>query len=216
MTPTPAQVTAVCVVHAIKPGHFHETAIDKRPRTARLRVDEAGLAGDEQRDRHHGGPDAAVYVYADEEAAFFAETLGGTPRPGLFGENLRTSGLDVSGARIGERWLVGDVLLEVRGPRTPCPNLSLHVGVPGFHRELHRSGRVGAMCRVLRPGEVEPGLPVVVDHVPDHGVTVADLSAGLSASAARELRDSGVDLAPRVRRLVLRRAAADPKGSGNR
>jgi len=206
MARPPAAVTAVCVVHAVKPGHFHETAIDKRPRSARVCVDEAGLAGDEQRDRHHGGPDAAVYVYADEEAAFFAQMLGGVPRPGLFGENLRTSGLDVSGARRGERWLVGEVLLEVRGPRTPCPNLSLHVGVPGFHRELHRSGRVGAMCRVLRPGEVEPGLPVVVDHVPDHGVTVADLSGGLSPSAARELRDSGVDLAPRVRRQVLRRS----------
>jgi len=206
MTRHLAAVTAVCVVHAVKPGHFHETAIDKRPRTARVRVDEAGLAGDEQRDRHHGGPDAAVYVYADEEAALFAGTLGGAPRPGLFGENLRTSGLDVSGARIGERWSVGEVLLEVRAPRTPCPNLSLHVGVPGFHRELHRSGRVGAMCRVLQPGEVEPGLPVLVDHVPDHAVTVADVSAGLSPSAARELRDSGVDLAPRVRRLVLRRS----------
>lgn len=206
MTRPPAAVTAVCVVHAVKPGHFHETAIDKRPRTARLRVDEAGLAGDEQRDRHHGGSDAAVYVYADEEAALFAETFGGAPRPGLFGENLRTSGLDVSGARIGERWLVGEVLLEVRAPRTPCPNLSLHVGVPDFHRVFHRSGRVGAMCRVLRAGEVEPGLPVVVEHVPDHRVTVADLSAGLSTSAARELRDSGVDLAPRVRRLVLRRS----------
>ena len=203
-----AEVTAVCVVHRVKPGHYHETAIDKRPRTARVRVDEAGLAGDEQRDRHHGGPDAAVYVYADEEAALFAESLGDALRPGLFGENLRTSGLDVSGARIGERWLVGEVLLEVRAPRTPCPNLSLHGGRPGFHLELHRSGRVGAMCRVLQPGEVEPGLPVLVDHVPGHGVTVADVSAGLSSSAARELRDSGVDLAPRVRRLVLRRSRA--------
>ena len=40
---------------------------------------------------------------------------------GVFGENLTTEGVDVTDARIGERWRVGDhgLLLEVTRPRTP-------------------------------------------------------------------------------------------------
>lgn len=212
MTDPQARVTAVCVVHAVKPGFFHDTAIDKRPRSGAVRVETTGLVSDEQLDRGHGGPDAAVYVYADEDAAFFADVLGREPPPGLFGENVRTAGLDVCGARIGERWLVGDVLLEVRKPRTPCPNLAMHVGVTDFHRTFHRSGRVGAMCRVLRPGLVAAGQPAVVESVPDHGVTVTDLSSGLTPDQAASLLGSGVSLAAPVRaraRRILARGRRD-------
>ena len=212
MTEPQARVTAVCIVHAVKPGFFHDTAIDKRPRSGPTRVETSGLVSDRQLDRSHGGRDAAVYVYADEDAAFFADVLGRQPPPGLFGENLRTAGLDVCGARIGERWLVGDVLLEVRKPRTPCPNLAMHVGVTDFDRTFHRSGRVGAMCRVLRPGLVAAGQPVVVESVPDHGVTVTDLSSGLSPDQAASLLGSGLPLAAPVRvraRRILARSRRD-------
>lgn len=197
-------VTAVCVLHASKQGFFHETAIDKRPRLTPVRVGPAGLDGDEQRARNHGGRDAAVYVYADEDASGFAVVLGREPRPGLFGENLRTTGLDVCGARIGERWRVGEVLLEVRKPRTPCPNLALHVGVEDFHRTLHESGRVGAMCRVLETGTIEVGLPVLVEAVPHHDVTVSQVSAGLTPDQAARLLSSGVPLAAPVRARARR------------
>ena len=212
MTEPQARVTAVCVVHAVKPGFFHDTAIDTRPRSGAVRVVTTGRVSDEQRDRGHGGVDAAVYVYADEDAAFFADVLGREPPPGLFGENVRTAGLDVCGARIGERWLVGDVLLEVRKPRTPCPNLAMHVGVTDFHRAFHRSGRVGAMCRVLRPGLVAAGQPVAVESMPDHGVTVTDLSSGLTPDQAASLLGSGVALAAPVRaraRRILARGRRD-------
>ncbi len=214
MSDPQARVTAVCVVHAVKPGYFHDTAIDKRPGAGPVRVETTGLVGDRQLDRGHGGRDAAVYVYADEDAAFFADVLGREPPPGLFGENLRTAGLDVCGARIGERWLVGDVLLEVRKPRTPCPNLATHVGITDFHRTFHRTGRVGAMCRVLRAGLVAPGQPVAVETVPDHEVRVRDLSAGLTPRQAAELLASGVPLAApvraRARRILARRADDAP------
>ncbi len=39
----------------------------------------------------------------------------------MFGENLTTTGIDVTDARIGDRWRVGDeVVLEVSVPRIPC------------------------------------------------------------------------------------------------
>ena len=121
--------------------------------------------------------------------------------PGLFGENLRTTGLSVTGARVGEQWQVGDdVVLEVRRIRTPCENLALRMGIEGFHLEFLQSGRVGAMCRVLTEGEVRAGDPVRRLVRPSHQVTIGRLARG-SATRSRcaELLDSGVPLASGVR-----------------
>jgi MOSC domain-containing protein YiiM len=121
------RLLTVNVVHRIRAGYFHDTAIDKRPVDGPVRVTAAGLAGDRQIDSHHGGCDRAVYAYAAEDAHWWAAQLGQAIPPGLFGENLRTCGLDVSGAIIGEQWRIGTVLLEVRMPRNLCQNLS---GIP--------------------------------------------------------------------------------------
>src|SRR5919206_379797 len=93
-------LVAVCRVHQLLHDRGNGvTAIDKRPVPAGVRVRPLGLFGDVQAERqHHGGPDQAVYAYAEEDAARFAAGLGRAIPPGLFGENLRTRGVDVSGA----------------------------------------------------------------------------------------------------------------------
>ncbi len=202
-----AELTAVCVVAEIHDGYRHPTAIDKRAVTGPVAVGERGLAGDEQRDRHHGGRDAAVYVYADEDAAYWADELGRDVPPGLFGENLRTCGLDVTHARIGERWRIGEVLLEVRKPRTPCPNLEKWIGVAGFHITFDRTGRVGAKCCVLETGSIRAGDEVVVEHRPDHPATIRKVSDGITPADAAALLDSGVPLASWVRNQAKRAVA---------
>jgi MOSC domain-containing protein YiiM len=214
-----ARVTAVCVVHEVRPGWYHDTAIDKRPLTGRVAVGPLGLDGDTQVDSSHGGPDAAVYVYADEDAAHFAEVLGREVPPGFFGENLRVAGLDVTNARIGERWRVGEVELEVRKPRTPCKNLAQRVGVDGFHLDFNATGRVGAMCRVVSEGGVAHGDAVEVLHRPEHEVTVAVLATGMTAPQAESLLASGTPLAGKVREKAKRvraRAAREAGGTGSR
>ena len=62
-------VEAVSVVHEIIDGYYHPTAIDKRPVAGPVRVAELGPEGDRHVDSSHGGVDAAVYVYAAEDAA---------------------------------------------------------------------------------------------------------------------------------------------------
>ncbi|HST85532.1 MAG TPA: MOSC domain-containing protein, partial [Kineosporiaceae bacterium] len=106
LRPVIGTVTAVAVVHKVLPLTWSEppsTAIDKRSIDGRVPLHALGLAGDVQCNRkYHGGRDAAVYAYADEDAAWWATELGREITPGLFGENLRTSGIDVTGAEIGE------------------------------------------------------------------------------------------------------------------
>ena len=207
---TRATVRTVNVVRELRDGYFHRTAIDKRPVRRAVRVGPLGLVGDEQVDRSHGGPDRAVYVYAEEDAAWWSKRLDREIPPGLFGENLRTTGLSVTGARLGEQWQVGeDVVLEVRRFRTPCENLALRMGLDGFHLEFLRSGRVGAMCRVLAEGEVRAGDPVRRLVRPSHQVTVGQLARGSATPAQmRELLDSGVPLASSVHAKAVRVASA--------
>lgn len=216
-----ARITAVCVVHALLPdpvGDPDVTAIDKRPVPHPVEVGELGLAGDTQCDlKHHGGPEQAVYAYADEDAAWWARELGRDIAPGLFGENLRTSGIDVTGAEIGERWQVGDagtgVLLEVTAPRVPCVTFADRMGEQRWITRFTAHGAFGAYLRVVTPGRVAAGDAVRVVRRPGHGVTVGAMFPTLDAAAARALLDADavgvVTLGPRVASHV-RTAAARP------
>jgi MOSC domain-containing protein YiiM len=204
-------VTAVCRVDRLLPdsGTIGVTAIDKRPVAGKVRVRPLGLYADVQADRkHHGGEDQAVYGYADEDAEYFAASLGREIPPGLFGENLRTTGVDVTGAVTGERWRIGETLeLEVTIPRIPCGTFARRMGVDKWVRRFTEEGRPGAYLRVVKSGPVAAGDPVVVTHRPAHGVTIGEVFAGLTPERARAVLESGERLAPKVVRDVSKALA---------
>jgi MOSC domain-containing protein YiiM len=202
------RLLAVNVVHEVLRGPSRYTAIDKRPVTGPVTVGEFGLAGDKQCDtRFHGGPDRALYAFASEDSAWWAAELGREIPPGLFGENLTTKGLDITTAEIGERWRIGakktGIVVEVRLPRDPCANLSARMGIPKFHRRFAATGRPGAYLKVVDGGMVKAGDPLVIDHRPGHGVTIADVFA-LRPDTMRRLLDAGTELAEPLRKLAER------------
>lgn len=204
-----ARLLSVNVVHELVPGPGGPTAIDKRGVDGPVEVGPLGLTGDVQAHSNvHGGPDKAVYAYAAEAAGRWARRLDREITPGTFGENLTTEGLDVDGALIGERWRIGaadtGVVLEVRMPRTPCENLEARMGVPRFMADFAATGEVGAYCKVLQPGSVQAGDPVVVVSRPDHDVTVRVMMTGATAYQLRALLEAGLDLAPQVKRRAQR------------
>ena len=150
------------------------TAIWKKPVSGPIEVSGVNLRGDEQADRTvHGGPDKAVYAYALEDTAWWEAELGRPQGPGAFGENLSLRGVDVSNARIGERWAIGSTLLEVRQPRLPCFKLALRHDEPSLVRRFARADRPGAYLAIIEPGEIAAGDAVRVVERPDHDVTIA-------------------------------------------
>ncbi|QYC39755.1 6-N-hydroxylaminopurine resistance protein [Nonomuraea coxensis DSM 45129] len=156
-------------------GRLRRTAIDKQPAGDRVPVRPEGLAGDERADlKHHGSSDQAVYAYAREDYDWWQERLGRDLRNGRFGENLTTSGVDVNGAVIGERWRIGGTLLEVTGPRTPCVVFRNWMDEPGWVKRFTEAGRPGAYLRVVETGDVGAGDDVRIVARPEHGVTVSD------------------------------------------
>ncbi len=157
-------------------GRPATSAIWKSPVEGRVRVRGVNLEGDDQADRAvHGGPDKAVYVYAIEDIRWWEQRLGRSLEFGEFGENLTTEGVDVNGARVGERWKVGTTLLEVSEPRVPCWRLAVRMDDKYFPRRFTEALRPGAYLRILAEGDVATGDEVVVTERPDHDVTVRDV-----------------------------------------
>jgi MOSC domain-containing protein YiiM len=174
---TTARIEAVCVsgedLLPLPDKRPNRSGIDKKPVTGRVAVHPLGLDGDVQVNRrHHGGEGQAVYAYAQEDAEWWQRELDRELPPGRFGENLRTSGLDLVGALLGERWQVGTTLLEVTAWRTPCANFERFWGVPQLVKRFAAHGATGAYLRVLETGELAAGDAVDVVFQPDHGITV--------------------------------------------
>jgi MOSC domain-containing protein YiiM len=157
------------------------TSIAKTAVAGPVDVGPLGLAGDDvSNKRHHGGPDRAVYAFAREDLDRWAEVFGRPVPDGMFGENLTTRGVDVNGALLGERWRIGaEVVVEVATFRTPCRTFTTWLNRNGYDargwaRRFAEDGRPGAYLRVVVPGRVEVGDPVVVVDRPGVGLTVGE------------------------------------------
>jgi MOSC domain-containing protein YiiM len=198
------------------------TGIDKRPASGPVRVcapgpkgtgSGSGLVGDRVFDTaHHGGDDQAVYAYAREDLDTWEAELGRTLPGGAFGENLTTSGLDVTGALIGERWRIGEqVVLEVAVPRIPCGTFAHWMAERGWIKRFTVRALPGAYLRVIVPGEVRGGDPVVVVSRPEHDVTVGVTFRALTREPELLPRLLDVDAFPaEVKKLAARRTAPFP------
>jgi MOSC domain-containing protein YiiM len=135
----------------------------------------SGLVGDYIGDgKHHGGDEQAVYAVSREDLDLWQDQLHRELPNGYFGENLTTRGLDVNGARLGERWRIGDeVVLQVTCPRIPCSTFRGQMGERGWLKTFTAEGKPGAYLSVVTPGRISPGDPVEIIHRPAHDVTVA-------------------------------------------
>lgn len=157
------------------------TGIDKRPVSGRVRAESLGLVGDTIGDlRAHGGVDQAVYAYSREDAAWWACELNRDLPPGCFGENLTTEGIDLTGAVIGDRWRVGDTVLEVSRPRIPCRTLAGFWDVPDLIKRFTARAWPGAYLRVIEEGELGADDRIDRVHRPGHGVTIGEVFRALT------------------------------------
>jgi MOSC domain-containing protein YiiM len=141
-----------------------KSAIARQPVTGRIMLHPLGLEGDAVADTvHHGGPDMAIHHYPHDHYAYWHQRLDGhklLQKPGAFGENISTRGLVESEMRIGDRFRLGEALVELSKGRQPCWKLDHRFGVSGKQSvmaEIVRTGRCGFYYRVVEPGLVQTG-----------------------------------------------------------
>lgn len=170
----------------------HHTGIDKHPFEGDLEVfapgpkgNGSGLDTDFVGDgKHHGGDDQALYAFAREDLDRWQDELGYEVRSGGFGENLTTAGVDVNGARLGERWKIGDEAeFVVRDVRIPCNTFKAKMNERGWLKRFTSDAKPGAYLAVDVPGRIRAGDPVVVTYRPDHDVTVSLVFRALTLEA---------------------------------
>ena len=173
------KILAVCLgAPETLPGRKAKTGINKHAVNATVMIDEEGLLGDAICNReHHGGRDQAVYVEGSLTLDWWSKELGRPLAPGAFGENLIIEGLDNCAVAVGDKFIAGDLVLEVTSARIPCATFAAKMGDPKFVKHYMRAGRPGIYCRVLQVGTVGAG--AAVTYIPYAGsrVTMPDLMA---------------------------------------
>lgn len=126
-----------------------------------------GVAGD--RHAHpdiHGGPRQAVLLITSEGIDEL-KAEGFPLYPGALGENITTLGLDRRTVRLGQRYRLGQVIVEITKIRRPCEQLSPYgegIQKAVFDAEVKAGniasplwGLSGFYASVIQPGTLRPG-----------------------------------------------------------
>lgn len=185
-----AKVLSINVAAVIHEGAWTgsegRTGIDKRSVDGLVKIANDAVAGDTVVDRkHHGGYDKAVYAYAREDADWWESQIGRPLTNGAFGENLTTEGIDVNQSLIGERWQIGNVILEVSEPRIPCRVFAGFWDRPTLIKDFTAAQRSGTYLRIIQEGEIKRNDEIVVISKPEHGVTIRDIFAAKSGERGK-------------------------------
>ncbi len=160
-------------------GRTVRTAIWKKPVTGRIFARRLNLDGDGQGDlAGHGGEQRAIMVYQLEAYRYWANYLGRSDLvPGIFGENLTVEGLADAEVCIGDRFRIGDVIVEVTQPRDTCYRLGIRLENPQMPALLVAHHRPGFYLRVIQEGELGAGDRIEKLSDGPERVTVAEIDA---------------------------------------
>jgi MOSC domain-containing protein YiiM len=187
------------------------TGIRKRPVEGPVFIGSDTVAGDTISDKkHHGGVDQVVYAYSMDDYEWWSAQLGRKLLPGTFGDNLTVAGLP-SDMNVGDRLLIGDVLLEATAPRIPCGTLAAQMQDSGFGITFRNAERPGIYFRVLNEGEVSAGDAVTYIENPAPVVSILELyclAYELRPDPAAMERFLEAPLAKRVRASIEQKLAA--------
>ena len=129
-----------------------------------------GIAGDgHAHPQIHGGPRKAVLLIASEVISEL-NSHGYSLYPGALGENITTVGLDRTEWRSGQRWRIGEIVVEFTKVRVPCS--ALNVYGPGIQQAIYdervkagdptspRWAMSGFYASVVQPGTIRSGDPI--------------------------------------------------------
>lgn len=155
---------------------LERTGIFKFPTEGPVKVTKLGLEGDViVSQKHHGGPDQAVYVYGTGDYAWWSNELGRDLAPGTFGENLTISELESAQFQVGDSIHFDDVTLQVTAPRIPCGTFAARMQVPQWVKRFRHAERPGLYCRVIREGFVKAGEAVSIERFTEETISILEM-----------------------------------------
>jgi ferredoxin-NADP reductase/MOSC domain-containing protein YiiM len=137
------------------------------------------IEGDAQGDlAGHGGEHRAVFVYQMDSYHYWEGFLGRSDFTfGQFGENFTVEGLPDNEVCIGDRYRIGNAILEVTQPRVTCYRVGIRMNEPRMAALLVAHHRPGFYFRVLQEGEVGAGDDIVKITDGPERISVAEIDA---------------------------------------
>lgn len=202
----------VLVSHA---GRQYSTAINRHPAAQSLRLTTLGFEGDRVADaEHHGGPDRAACCYPWEHYAHWSTRLGVELPVPSFGENLTTVGLLEDEICIGDRFSLGEAVVQVSQPRQPCYKLANKLGSPQLPAWITERAFTGFYVRVLHEGNVAPDSAFERVDRPNPGFTVARVALALLTPAGSAEERARLAELPELS-AGWRQRAARARGAGS-
>ena len=126
---------------------------------AEARLTTSGITGDSwAHPKIHGGPDQAVLLITREGIEQLS-ARGFPLYPGALGENITTEGLEPGTLRAGDRFHIGETVIELTKPREPCRTLATYGR--GIRKAILASpGLTGFYAKVIQPGSIYPGAAI--------------------------------------------------------
>lgn len=153
-----------------------QTGIFKLPTDKPARITELGLEGDViVSEKHHGGPDQAVYIYGMADYAWWTQEISKELAPGTFGDNLTITELESTQFNIGDYLHIGEVTLQVTAPRIPCSTFAARMEDPEWVKKFRHAERPGLYCRVLKEGFVKVGYAVTVEKYSGETISIVEM-----------------------------------------
>lgn len=133
-----------------------KSAIFKEPIKGKIWLTETGLAKDEIGDpKAHGGPEKALFAYPSKHYPYWRDELHIDIDIGAMGENLVLEDADEAAVCIGDKYEVGEAVIQVSQPRRPCWKPARRFRVMDFALRIQHSGRTGWYFRVIKEGYIE-------------------------------------------------------------
>ncbi|MGK7896799.1 MAG: MOSC domain-containing protein [Xenococcus sp. (in: cyanobacteria)] len=151
------------------------TGFFKTPIAGEIWLGSTNLVGDGQADlKNHGGVEKAVLAYAAEHYSAWQKDLQLSDFPyGAFGENLTIMDQTETSVCIGDIYNLGTAQIQISQPRQPCWKLSRRWRIRDLALKVQKNGRTGWYFRVLKEGNIEPNLPLILQERPYPQWTIA-------------------------------------------
>ncbi|MFM9964030.1 MAG: MOSC domain-containing protein [Planctomycetaceae bacterium] len=133
----------------ISPGH-------RQPIEPRDEVTVAvgtGVDGDYHSKKKPGGQRQVTLIQAEHFPLIAANTGRDSVEPEIFRRNIVVRGVELA-SLIGQRFRIGEALLEGTGPCTPCSRMDENLGAGG---RIAMKGLGGLTAMVIEPGRIRRG-----------------------------------------------------------
>ena len=165
-------------------GQQIETGIYKKPVNHAIYLGNEDVADDHVIDRrYHGGVDKACYLYSADHYSFWKGKYPDAEYAwGMFGENLTITGLSESEIRIGDRFQLGEAVVQVSQPRQPCFKLGIRFNDQKVVSDFWELPYPGVYLRVIKQGNVKIGDELVLLESNEASLTVSQVFSIFSSN----------------------------------